>query len=85
VEASLSDLLAVSASQPAMLTQTAPATPHHIERLRVMTKPNVPAQAGRGNVVRLPTRTRSRTCLQPDGWAFGSWAKQKWSHSPQII
>ena len=37
VKASLSDLLAVSASQPAMLTQAAPAIPHHTERLKVMT------------------------------------------------
>ena len=37
VEASPRDLLAVSASQPAMLTQTAPASPHHTERLKVMT------------------------------------------------
>jgi hypothetical protein len=34
--------------------------------------PNVPAQAGRGNDVRLQTEVRSRPCLQPDGWAV-SW------------
>src|SRR3974390_3177396 len=29
--------------------------------------PNDPAQAGRGNGVRLPTDAQSRPCLQPDG------------------
>ena len=30
---------------------------------------NDPAQAGRGNGARLPTETRSRPCLEPDGYA----------------
>jgi hypothetical protein len=31
--------------------------------------PNGPAQAGRGNDDQLQTKTPSRPCLQPDGWA----------------
>jgi hypothetical protein len=29
---------------------------------------NAPAQAGRAGDLRLPAETRSRPCLQPDGW-----------------
>src|SRR5439155_26180148 len=32
--------------------------------------PNAPAQARQGSGVRLSTETRTRRCLQPDGWAI---------------
>jgi hypothetical protein len=34
-----------------------------------MLMPNTPAQAGRGNDVRLQTEAQSRPCLKPDGYA----------------
>ena len=45
--------------------------------------PNVPAQVRRAKDVRLPTETRSRRCLQPDGWAVRSssipWERLRWN------
>jgi len=53
---------------PGEQTQAGEQEDYNIGEWLLHAKANVPAQARQANDLRLSTETRSRRCLEPDGW-----------------